>query len=219
MVGRWPRVPAASSRLHVALVAPPWYPVPPYGYGGIELMVGLLADQLRALGHRVTLFAAKGSARAEVCAPPGLHVHLGLPAAGLHEAIYLARVLATLQELSDVDVVHDHSSYGGLLCVTRTHPGPVVHTVHGPLDPGPRSFYRELGSAAGLVAISVAQHSAAPELNWSGSCTTRSTSPVSTPTSEDPAAVTRTFSVWPVSTSRRGSIWPSRWRGGWECAW
>jgi glycosyltransferase involved in cell wall biosynthesis len=168
MDGRWPRVLAATRRLHAVLVAPPWYPVPPYGYGGIELMVGLLADQLRALGHRVTLFAAQGSERAEESAPAGLHVHLGLPAAGLHEAIYLARVSAALRQLGDVDIIHDHSSYGGLLCVTRAGSAPVVHTVHGPLEPAPRSFYRELGDAAGLVAISNAQHSAAPELNWSG---------------------------------------------------
>ena len=37
------------------MVAPPWYPVPPEGYGGIELVVQLLATELAARGHHVTL--------------------------------------------------------------------------------------------------------------------------------------------------------------------
>ncbi len=167
MLPRRPGEVVARGPLHVALVAPPWYPVPPHGYGGIEVVMGLLAEELRRLGQRVTLFAADGSQGAEVCAPSGLHIHLGLPAAALHEATYVARVSRRLGKLQDVDVIHDHSSYGGVLCVTRGHTAPVVHTVHGPLEPAPRSFYRELGSAVHLVAISAAQRSTAPELNWS----------------------------------------------------
>jgi hypothetical protein len=32
--------------MRIAVVAPPWYPVPPSGYGGIEWVVALLADGL-----------------------------------------------------------------------------------------------------------------------------------------------------------------------------
>ena len=57
----------SSMRLHVAMIAPPWYPVPPNGYGGIEIMVSLLVDELRSRGHQVTLFTAAGSEdRAEI---------------------------------------------------------------------------------------------------------------------------------------------------------
>ena len=46
---------------HVVIVAPPWYPVPPVGYGGIELVVGLLSRALRQAGHnlRVALLMLK----------------------------------------------------------------------------------------------------------------------------------------------------------------
>jgi len=37
--------------LRIALVAPPWYSVPPLGYGGIELVVYLLAEELGRMGH------------------------------------------------------------------------------------------------------------------------------------------------------------------------
>ena len=45
--------------MRVAVVAPVWFPVPPTGYGGIELVVSLLADGLVDAGHDVTLFASR----------------------------------------------------------------------------------------------------------------------------------------------------------------
>jgi len=56
--------------LRIAVVAPPWIPVPPPGYGGIEAVVALLCDELAARGHDTTLFAAPGSSsRAHVHCP------------------------------------------------------------------------------------------------------------------------------------------------------
>src|ERR1700704_6724503 len=48
-------------RLRIAMLAPPWIPVPPPGYGGIEFVVALLCDALVAHGHDVELFCAPGS--------------------------------------------------------------------------------------------------------------------------------------------------------------
>ena len=48
-------------KLRVAVLAPPWFPVPPTGYGGIEWVVSLLADGLADAGHDVTLFASGDS--------------------------------------------------------------------------------------------------------------------------------------------------------------
>src|ERR671924_754251 len=47
--------------MRIAEIAPPWFTVPPAAYGGIELVVALLADGLTAAGHDVTLFASGGS--------------------------------------------------------------------------------------------------------------------------------------------------------------
>src|SRR4029453_10424109 len=49
------------ARLRVALLAPPWIRVPPPGYGGIELVVGYLAEGLVRRGHEVTLLAPPGT--------------------------------------------------------------------------------------------------------------------------------------------------------------
>ena len=48
----------AAEPLRVALVAPPWYPIPPPAYGGIEAMVYSLAEDLVARGHQVTVLGA-----------------------------------------------------------------------------------------------------------------------------------------------------------------
>src|SRR3979409_2040075 len=51
----------AGPRLRIAMLAPPWIPVPPPGYGGIEEVVALLCDALVEHGHDVELFCAPGS--------------------------------------------------------------------------------------------------------------------------------------------------------------
>jgi hypothetical protein len=43
--------PETRSSTRIAVIAPPWYPVPPSGYGGIEGVVALLADGLTDRGH------------------------------------------------------------------------------------------------------------------------------------------------------------------------
>jgi hypothetical protein len=51
--------------MRIAVIAPVWFPVPPTGYGGIELVVSLLADGLADAGHDVTLFASGGTPLSE----------------------------------------------------------------------------------------------------------------------------------------------------------
>src|SRR4030088_2354994 len=55
------RVQATDPRLRIAQLAPPWIPVPPPGYGGIEFVVALLCDALVGQGHDVELFCTPGS--------------------------------------------------------------------------------------------------------------------------------------------------------------
>src|ERR1044071_4136009 len=42
--------------LRIAMIMPPWYEVPPAGYGGLERVCASLIDGLIARGHDVTLF-------------------------------------------------------------------------------------------------------------------------------------------------------------------
>src|ERR1700716_4228461 len=61
--GGWPP-PACSKnvdRRRIAMIVSPWYPVPPKGYGGIELMAYQLARELQLRGHEVSVIGQQGS--------------------------------------------------------------------------------------------------------------------------------------------------------------
>ncbi len=47
--------------MRIAMLAPISWPLPPSGYGPWELVASNLTEELVALGHEVTLFAAAGT--------------------------------------------------------------------------------------------------------------------------------------------------------------
>ena len=156
----------ASQPLHVAMVAPPWFELPPGGYGGIEAMCAALVDQLVLRGHRVTLLAAgRNGTRADKFfatyeTPPSQRLGQGIP-----EVVHAVMAAELLDDL-DADVVHDHSFAGPLSAGCR--PIPTVVTAHGPVNGEFGRYYRALGGMVRLVAISHAQVRAAPEITWAG---------------------------------------------------
>lgn len=150
---------AASDRLRIAVISTPWYPLPPGGYGGIELMAYLLSRELRRLGHDVTVIGADGSApEVEPLAPAAWSADLDNPFAYWYRLFaYLARVAHRL-EPDRFDVLHDNCGYPGLLawaltaCADR-----MVHTIHEPISEPLATFLTELRDRVQFVAISHAQ--------------------------------------------------------------
>ena len=90
----------------VAVLAPPWFPVPPTGYGGIEWVVSLLADGLVDAGHDVTLFASGDSrTRAKLVA-----VFETAPSERIGRTFWeLQHALACYERADEFDVINDHS--------------------------------------------------------------------------------------------------------------
>ena len=150
--------------LRVALVVPPWYELPPSGYGGIEQMCTALADALVALGHEVTLFGAglrTGTAAKFVSTftePQYRRLGQALP-----ELIHVAKTNRLLDP-DDFDVVHDHTNAGLLTAAGR--PVPTVTTVHGCPSGELGDYLSSVNRAVALVAISHAQRRLRPELGW-----------------------------------------------------
>jgi len=148
------------------MVAPPWYPIPPQGYGGIEWMMAWLADGLVDRGHDVTIIGVgERQTRAKLIST---FVEPQWPrlGEGLLECVHAAEVDRILDDLA-VDVVHDHSGAGPLS--TRHRNAPTVLTAHGPADHRDLGrYYQLLAADAALVAISHAQRDSAPGLPWAG---------------------------------------------------
>jgi glycosyltransferase involved in cell wall biosynthesis len=155
-----------SDRLKIAILAPTWFAVPPTGYGGIELVVSLLADGLVDAGHEVTLFASGDSlTKANLSyifeqAPSEL-IGRSLPE--------IRHALACYERADEFDVINDHSgipaaALGGLVQT------PVLHTIHGPLDTHEAQHayasIAEVSPGVGLISISENQRRPMPDLPW-----------------------------------------------------
>ncbi len=157
--------------MRVVLISPPWYPVPPEGYGGIELVVGLLAKELGKRGHEVSVLGAHGSPIPGLVAlaPAEYGRHLGRADERWFDLAYSHAVLEWIREHGAGAVIHDHS--GGIVAIALDSLRwelPTLHTVHGPVGEGESEFYAKMGQATRLVAISRSQMSLAPRLRWAG---------------------------------------------------
>ncbi|MDA8313373.1 MAG: glycosyltransferase family 4 protein [Actinomycetota bacterium] len=156
----------ADRALRVALVAPPFIPVPPPGYGGIERVVAVLADGLVARGHDVTVFAAPGSStRARLVTPLTSAPLLGDPASAADEQFH---VVSAYLQAEQFDVVHDHTGLGPALGAMLHGRASVLHTLHGPWTTLSRRWFGLLNGRVHLVAISHAQRWANPGLRYAG---------------------------------------------------
>jgi len=156
--------PAAGEQpLRIAMVAPPWYEIPPRGYGGVEAICGTLVEQLVARGHNVTLIGAGEDGTPARFLPTyqePQHQRLGETMPELVHAATVNRLLAE----GDFDVIHDHTLSGPLTAAQRR--APTVVTVHGPVDGELGDFYARLGDTVHLVAISDSQRRLRPSLAW-----------------------------------------------------
>jgi glycosyltransferase involved in cell wall biosynthesis len=147
--------------MHIGLVAPPWTPVPPTLYGGIELVVDELARGFAAAGHQVTLFTTGDSTcpvprRFVLAQAEGTRIGMAVPE--------LRHVIAAYDALGDCDIIHDHTLAGPLLAAARGSGPPVVTTVHGPLNEELIDLYQALGDRVPIICISEAQHRPAPHI-------------------------------------------------------
>jgi glycosyltransferase involved in cell wall biosynthesis len=144
-------------RLRIGILAPPWFTVPPRGYGGIERVVSYLTEGLCRAGHEVTLFAAGGSrTRAELVSvfdePPS--ALLGDP------AVEMTHTIQAYQAAGRFDIVHDHTFLG--LASGAISSAAVVHTVHGSIPPTMAGLYRAVSPPINLITISNHQKSTLP---------------------------------------------------------
>lgn len=121
--------------MRIAQVAPLWEQVPPTAYGGTELVVGLLSNELVRRGHEVTLFAS-GDSGTRAWLEPGCKTALrpqGIlpPEYAVYEQMQLSKIFS---RASEFDVIHSHVDYTALPYANFSRT-PVVHTLHGTFTP------------------------------------------------------------------------------------
>ncbi|MBI2868765.1 MAG: glycosyltransferase family 4 protein [Chloroflexi bacterium] len=117
--------------MRIAVISPLEMRVPPVTYGGTELIVSLLTEELVRKGHEVTLFASADSITSaelrSVC--PRF-----LRGTDRHRTILnILNALTCLETAGEFDIIHNHTTLEGmsLAGLTRT---PMLTTLHGDLN-------------------------------------------------------------------------------------
>ena len=146
--------------MRIGIIAPPWTPIPPLLYGGIELVVDQLARGLQAAGHDVLLFATGDS----TCPVPRQWVLPAAEGTRIGMAVpEIRHVIHAYAAVRDCDVVHDHTVMGPFHA--ERYPGlPVATTIHGPFNEELTDIYRANADRVPIVAISQAQRRAAVDI-------------------------------------------------------
>ncbi len=116
--------------MRIAMVSPLEMRVPPVGYGGTELVVSLLTEELVRQGHDVTLFASgdsKTSGRLQSVYPRFLR---GTDAD--RNILNMINVATCLEQASDFDIIHNHTGFEGMATAGLVET-PMLTTLHGHL--------------------------------------------------------------------------------------
>lgn len=143
--------------MRIALISPPWVPVPPPAYGGTEAVLDTLARGLSKAGHDVLLYAT-GDSTCPVTREWYYEHAVGVGVAGA--ASELCHVVHAYEKIRGFDVVHDHTLVGPVYA--QRYPDlPVVTTNHGPFDGELGHLYRAIGNQVPVIAISHNQAAAA----------------------------------------------------------
>ena len=148
--------------MRIAQLAPLWIPVPPYTYGGTELVISWLCDELVRRGHEVTLFAtgdSKTKAKLVSVWPTSLwRANLKSP-----HAVFSLMYLKLIEMQDQFDIIHDHCEFYTCPYSKFLKP-PIVTTLHHPLTEETITLYKKF-SNINFVAISNHQRKHGPGIN------------------------------------------------------
>jgi len=150
--------------MRIAQIAPLWESVPPPAYGGAELVVSLLTDELVKRGHEVTLFASGDSvslAHLEAIHPRALRLDPGVKEHSVYEMLQLGHVYRRSQEF---DIIHSHIGCAALPCAPLVKT-PTVHTLHGGFSPDNEKLFTHFHNQP-YVSISNTQREPRLGLNY-----------------------------------------------------
>jgi len=117
--------------MRIAQLAPTFERVPPRTYGGTELVVGLVTEELVARGHDVTLFAtgdSRTTAKLAGVYPCGYWHDPNMWPWELYEMLNIA---TAVERGGEFDIIHYEAGYYPMsLAFVRLSRTPIVQTIH-----------------------------------------------------------------------------------------
>jgi glycosyltransferase involved in cell wall biosynthesis len=155
-----------SPRLHIAITADPYLPVPPLLYGGIERVLDFLVRGLADRGHQVTLFAHPESQAPATLVPYGSPPHFGK----FHRAKELLQVGAKLwSRRHEFDLVHSFGRLAALAPVLTLRGLPKVQSYqrNGPPWKSIRTAHRLARASIRFTACSSSVYRGIPAADGS----------------------------------------------------
>ena len=117
--------------MRIAMISPLEMRVPPVAYGGTELIVSLLTEELVRKGHDVTLFASGDSITCAQLEPICPHFLRGSDRD--KNILNLVNVVSCLERASGFDIIHNHTCLEGMATAGLVST-PMLSTLHGGLD-------------------------------------------------------------------------------------
>jgi len=150
--------------MKIAQVAPVWERVPPVKYGGIELVVYLLSEELVRRGHEVTLYASGNSVTSGHLVsvyPEEQRAVIGNPCPDL------LHVTNAFMGADKFDVIHNHAGYSGI-SMSNLVSTPVLTTLHGIFTEVNKPLFKAFKNSCYYNSISDEQRKGFPDLNYVG---------------------------------------------------
>lgn len=120
-------------KLRIAMIAPLWVPVPPFTYGGTELMVSNLTEELVKRGHDVTLFASGDSRTSARLIPITEQAVWRMHIRNVHAPI-MRLVKEVHDRFANFDIIHNHFAFFPFPLTLMANCPPMVTTIHRPID-------------------------------------------------------------------------------------
>ncbi len=150
--------------MKIAQIAPLWIPIPPITYGGTELVVHNITEELIKRKHDVTLFAtADSNTRARLVSlweKSLWRARLESP-----HAVIVHQIAKVLEEGNNFEILHNHTDFY-LVPLAKYIRRPIISTLHRPIDKATFNTFKEYERWNNYVAISYDQANSSPGLKF-----------------------------------------------------
>lgn len=157
--------------MKIAIVAPIEESVPPIKYGGTELVVNNLIEELVKLGHEITLFASGDSLTSAKLVPIFVRSLRSIPETAndsklreIYKYYSIGQLISYLQK-GNFDIVHNHIGWRFLM-FEKCFSIPMVTTLHGPLSIYYQQDIFNKSRNSNYISISMSQRKPMPEINF-----------------------------------------------------